>query len=384
MNDLRSNRRRCALSLLVCVVWPSAGSAAADEPVRWRTGTELGRQRGERIGITWSGMPLRRGLANLARSQRIAVLLDRRIDPERTLELALEGETVDEVFERIARDQNLGLSWFGSLAYFAPPAAARRLRTLTTLRENEARPLPSKTRQALLRRRAWQWDELATPREVLEKWVGEAGLRLEGLAQVPHDLWAAADGPPMTLVERLSLVLGEFDLTFQFAADGRALTLVSVPDEVAIEKSYPGGKNPRELAERWALLAPDCHVEVAGGQVVVRGLVEDHEKLAGQKTIATSTAAKTTTLYTLTVSEKPLGSVLEQLAETLKLDLRIDREALARASISLDQFVSFKVEKATFDELLTASLKSSGLSFRREGRTLKVFPAGKYTSRGRE
>jgi len=379
MSSSRSNSCRCVLALLAWVALTTARRAEAEEPIRWRTALEVREQRSERISVTWSGMPLRRGLANLARSQRIAVLLDRRIDPDRTLELTFDGGTVEELFERIARDQDLGLSWFGPLAYFAPPAAARRLRTVTTLRENEAKQLPSKKiGQALLRQRAWKWDDLAAPRELLEKLAGEAGVRLEGLAQVPHDLWPAADLPPMTLVDRLSLVLGEFDLTVRFDDDGRTLALVAVPDQVTIEKGYSGGKDPRVKAERWSKLAPDCRIEVAGGKVVVRGMVEDHEKLAGQGTRTASATTKTGELrYTLTIQEKPLGSVLRQLTEKLKLELQIDGEALSEAGVSLDQLVSFKVEEATVDELFTAALKPARLSFRREGTELKVFPAGK-------
>jgi hypothetical protein len=379
MDDLRTNshRRTLALALVIWTASTAAQCAAAEKPVRWLTGPQLEKQRGERIGLTWSGMPLRRGLASLAHSQRIAVLLDRRIDPDRTVELTFEDGTIDEVFARIARDQSLGLSWFGPLAYFAPPAAARRLRTVTALRENEAAQLPSKKiSQALLRRRAWKWDDLAVPREVVEKLAGEEDLKLDGLAQIPHDLWPAAEGPPMTLVARLSLLLGEFDLTVRFDDGGRTLVLVAVPDQVAIEKSYPGGKDPRATARRWSKLVPDCQIQVAAGKVVVRGLVEDHEKLTGQEARTAPATVKTGELrYTLTIQEKPLGSVLKQLAEKLKLELHFDSEALADAGISLDQFVSFKVEEATVDELFAAALKPTGLSFRREGAALKVFPA---------
>jgi hypothetical protein len=107
-------------------------------------------------------------------------------------------------------------------------------------------------------------------------------------------------------------------------------------------------------------------------------LVEDHEKLGGQETRAVSATAKSGELrYTLAIQEKPLGPVLKQLAEKLKLELQIDREALGEAGISLERLVSFKVDEATVDELFTAALKPAGLSFRREGTALKVFPAGK-------
>ena len=77
---------------------------------------------------------------------RLRDRLDRRHEHRAVAEAQLRAE-------RIARDQNLGLSWFGPLAYFGLPAAARRLRTVTKLRENEARQLSSKINKGLLRER---------------------------------------------------------------------------------------------------------------------------------------------------------------------------------------------------------------------------------------
>jgi hypothetical protein len=375
MDCAHSNRFRRTVTLTAWVAaLTAARSIAADGPVRWLNAKELRQHRGDPIGVIWSGVPLRRGLADLARQQRVAIVLDRRVDPDRSLELTLSDEALEAAFERIASSQELGLSWFGPVAYFGPPAAARRLRTVAAMRENEARQLPPETRQVLLRQRAIAWHELATPRELVEKLAGEANVRLNGIEQVPHDLWPAADLPAMTFIERLSLVLGEFDLTFQFDDAGRAITLVSVPDRVAIERSYPGGKDPRALADRWSKKVPDCEIEVVGGKVVVRGLVEDHENLAGTRTPPAKVSTKNTQVYTLTIDERQLGPLLEQLAAKFKLELQIDREAVEKAGISLDGRVTFKVEKATIDELFTAALKPARLSFRREGNVLKVFP----------
>ena len=70
-----------------------------------------------------------------------------------------------------------------------------------------------------------------------------------------------------------------------------------------------------------------------------------------------------------------LGRVLDQLAARLELELRIDREALQQAGISLDAPVSFSVKNATIDELLEAVLAPAGCTFRREGKVVEIRPA---------
>ena len=77
----------------------------------------------------------------------------------------------------------------------------------------------------------------------------------------------------------------------------------------------------------------------------------------------------------LAVREQPIGPVLRQLTERLKLDLQIDEKALAEAGISLDQRVSVTVENVTVDDLFRALLKSTKLTFRRTQKTIAVVPA---------
>ena len=51
--------------------------------------------------------------------------------------------------------------------------------------------------------------------------LGRLGdVEIIGIERVPHDLWAAADLPPLSLVDRLTLIAVQFDLTFKVAAGG--------------------------------------------------------------------------------------------------------------------------------------------------------------------
>ena len=76
--------------------------------------------------------------------------------------------------------------------------------------------------------------------------------------------------------------------------------------------------------------------------------------------------------HTLTVREKPLEPVLQQLSQRLDFELQIDRKSIEAAGISLDQRVSVHVENATLDELLRSLLKDTGLKFHRTGRVVEI------------
>lgn len=370
LRSISTGGRAAAVLLLLA----GRGAMAAD-PLPWLSGSAMREQLARPIKLAWSGMPIRKGLADLARSQRLAILLDRRVDPGRPLELSLDDVPVELALERVARAERLGLSWYGPLVYFGPEAAADRLKTLAALRAVDAKSLPGAARASFTRQQPWRWDDLATPRELVEQLATEAKVDIEGLDKIPHDLWAAADLPPLSWTDRLTLIANEFDLTFHFDAEGQTLALTALPEKIVLERSYAAGRNPRELADRWVRQAPEAEIEVVGDKVMLRGRAEDHERLTAAKPRGKAPAAGGAEVYTLTVRNQPLGPVLDELKQRLGLELHVDEAALERAEISLDRLVSFSVEQATLDELFAAALKPAGLTFRRREKSFDIFPA---------
>lgn len=356
-------------------------SAAADRPSTvWRSGAALQKQLAEPVNVFWSGTPLRQALGSLSHSQRVAVLIDRRTDPGQALQIRRDGLSLDRVFQEIAESRGLGICWLGPVAYVGPAGATSRARTLVALRREDVGRLPAAARRKFLLPKRTRWDDFATPRDLLGQLAAQSGIEILGLEGVPHDLWAGADLPPVSLIERLTLIVGQFDLTFQIAADGGAVALTPIPDDVAIVRSYPGGSAPEQLAHRYRALVPESRVEVVAGKIQVRGLLEDHERIAdsrrtGRREVPQPTAdSPGKKRYTVRNAKGQLGPMLEELAEKLDLALRIDRDALRQAGISLQQPVAFSVEEATLDELFEAIVAPVGCTLRREGNVVEIRP----------
>jgi hypothetical protein len=207
----------------------------------------------------------------------------------------------------------------------------------------------------------------------------EAGVEIQGQSQVPHDLWAAQSLPPLSWIDRLTILSAQFDLTFQFDASGRVVRLVAVPQAVALKRNYPGGTGAIDKAQKWRELAPEASIDVAAGRIVVSGRLEDHERLSGSaKPAATKTTATArrpgTQVHTLTVRQVPLDKLLAELEKKLNLRFEWDQAALAKAGISTTANVSVDVKNATLDELLSATLRPVGLTFHREGQMVKIEP----------
>jgi len=361
---------------------PSAGSGETGKAAQsmWLTGPALTKRLSAPMDIVWSGKSFRAALESLSQAEKIAIVLDRRIDPDAPVDVAISGKPLAEALAAIAQHQNAAVCTVGPVVYIGPPAAARRLRTLVWLRSEEVKTLPAETAKVWTRSRPFTWPDLAEPRQLLAQIARDSNIELKGLELVPHDLWAGADLPPLPLVERLSLVAIQFELTFTIAADGKTVTLVPIPDDLAIVRSYDGGRQPEQLAKRYASLAPEAQISLSGGKVWVKGLLEDHERIASpprppsQPEASQPRDIELVRIERLAIKNIPLGKALENIAAKLELQLHIDRQAIAAAGISLEQPVSVNASGLTVDELLAEMVKSTGLTVQRTGRTVRIAP----------
>jgi len=363
-----------SLVLLVAILGGVEGLRSQEQKT-WLTGAALGKQLDQPVGLSWSGLPLRQAMERFAASQRVAILIDRRVDPGQLVELSLQNVPLSQALLQIAASKDLGFSQFGPVAYFGPPQAAARLRTLAALRKQDAAAAPKDVRNRLLAVRAWRWDDLAEPRALLADLTTEASIKIEGADKVPHDLWAAADLPPMTLVDRLTLLLLQFNLTFEIDAGSNVVRLVPVSDDPVIERSYAAGV-PSQLASQVRRNFPKVDVSISGGKLIVRARLEDHELIAaalrGQRPTRTK-VTKGEQRYTVAFHAK-LGDILKKL-ETTGLTFEIDAEQLEQAGLSLETIVMVSAKDATLDELLEQVLKPAELAFERQDQTIKIMPA---------
>ena len=214
---------------LAAILFAAIAALQADAASPWATGPEFQEQLSRPADILWAENPLRQALGRLAEEKRTAIVLDRRVDPEQKLDVQISDVSLRAALQQIAASRGLGVSILGSVVYVGPAAAASRLRTLAALRADDARRLPAAAARKFRRARPMRWDDLATPRSLLVGLAEDNGLELSGLDLVPHDLWAGAELPPLSLTDRLTLLAVQFNLTFAVQSDGADLRLAPLP-----------------------------------------------------------------------------------------------------------------------------------------------------------
>ena len=255
--------------------------------------------------------------------------------------------------------------------YFGPVEPARRIRTLAVLAHDDTLKLPTAVRLRLLQLRPWSWDEATAPRDLLGGLILQCDIKIDGLDRIPHDLWAAADLPPLIFTDRLTLVANQFDLTVRFSADGESAMLVDVcAEKIAVLHSYPiPAAQTMMIISKLKELLPTTYFELVDKKLFVRGTAEDQEFVAdflSGRTVKKVVVLPGTKVYQLSIV-MPVGKLIEKLGPKLDLDVKIDEAAIDAANLSLKTEVKVDVKDATADQLLTAVLAPAGLTFDRQG-----------------
>ncbi len=284
----------------------------------------------QRVTIVWQGQPLATALRRLAETQHLAFWLDRRVDPQQTVEARFANLSLRQVLEQLANKYALRVSVLGSVIYVGPKSAAPELTTLARQARASLAKAPAEAKRRWFTPQVTDWPRLSTPRALLGKVLDQAEIKLLGSEQIVHDLWDAKQLPPLAPVDAALLILVGFDLTCQISSDGRSCRVVPIKRPLTIaQKKRPAPKLPRKSPP-----SPD----------------------------------QTKRLFSLQLKNQPVGNVIDQLAKQLELQVIWENESKQIRTT----LVSCDVLEATLEELLKSILTPAGLQFRQEETTIKI------------
>ncbi len=289
------------------------------------------------VHATWTAQPVRLVAAQLSRLAGKPVVLDRRLDPTTAITLVAAGEPCDAVLTAIATRAGGQVIDLAETIRIAPPAVTGRCVAAEQTRAQEISRLPKPQRNALAEAAAWQWPAGSRPRDLVATAAAEAGIKIDGLDRIPHDHFPAADLPPLTLADRLDLILFHFDLRMAWSRSPTGArprgSIVSLPDATAAAAAPPAKRPPRQRPP-----------QPSGTQQV----------------------------YTLRL-EAPLEEALTAISRQLSLRLDLDVASLAAQGIAPREIARADVRSATRDALLDAILTPLALSWRIHEGTLRVW-----------
>lgn len=280
---------------------------------------------------SWTRLPLGRWAARVSAMAGIPVVVDRRLDFTLPITLESPGLPLAEVLDRVATLAAADVEVLASSVVLVPEAAAGRATAGERARTRAVAALPAGERHKLAARAAWAWPAGSRPRQLVAELAAAAGLRLAGLDEIPHDHLPAVHLPPLTVAERIDLVLAQYDLRVEWQPDGGRITPLP---PAAVQRPRPAADRPRPPSRR------------QDGPAAER--------------------------YSLRL-EAPLDQAVAAVARRFELQPRIEMAALEARGIAAEEIIRVQVEDVDRDRLLDAVVAPLGLAWAIEGDTLRIF-----------
>lgn len=330
---------RCVGLAALCVLMLAPLTFAVEPAVPFVTGEGLRRTLADPIGVSWSGRTFRDALESISRNTHVSIVLDRRVDPSRSVEWSVPALPVGRLIEELAALHDCGVVWIGPTAYVTSRQNIAGIAQSLADRNAEFSGLPDDLRTAIAARRALNWNDLAEPRAVMESLAAEAKLRWTNSDVVPFDGLYHVATPPLSLVERLTLVGAGFGLTYRIDASARTISLVPIDDAPATPSM---ATKPTTIAK------------------VPR--------------TPPGKASPGTQVHTLKVENVPLSTLVAVLRDKHGLKIRFDDEALRTAGLTTDRRTAVDVKDATLEALLEQAAAPLGMTAYRDGDTVVIGP----------
>lgn len=283
------------------------------------------------VDATWRATPVASIAERIGGITGVPVVIDRRIDPTKRIDLDGGGRSLEAVLAELAEAAGGEVASLRRSCRIVPKGLARQVSDADAARVSRLAPLPSAARQALEKESACRWEAGTPPRELVERLAEEASIPIGPLDTIPLDHLPAGSLPPLPLADRLDLVLAHYDLRIE-----------------------AGQRVRRNLA-----IVPLG--EAAGG----------HHRERPAKQPAGKPKPVVTDRYTLR-AEAPLEELLQAVAKKFGLAIKLDPQALAAKGVAAGEIVRIKLEDAPRNQVLDAITKPLGLAWKIEGTTLEV------------
>lgn len=366
---------------------PLAAQQPPSKPAALLTGTKFSDALLSPLSLSWTDRPLRAGINELSELKRVSVLLDRRLDPSSPVSLQAQKVATMQIVKQAAKPLNADISVVGNVLYVGPQLTALRLRTVIDLRHDEVlaqinsakgKPSPAVV-TARTSRRSVAWEDLATPAEIVNLIAQKYELTVDGMDAVPHDLWAKGALPSVTSSEALQLILGQFDLSFEWGEPGKSVRVVALPEAPRVERTYEVGTKAEQLAKSLPQDVPEAGIAVKGTKLIVSGRSEEHDQIDAilhpNRAVARKpNAAPPQVLFTFEVKNVRLIDFMQNFEKQSDFRFDYDPDELEQAGVKLTREVTLKMQRAKPAELMRVLFADSGIDFEIDGTTVKVRP----------
>ena len=344
------------LALLSGPVWHSMG----DSEVEWLRGRELDRALLLPRSVDWDNARLGPRLHELSRRQKIAVFIDRRVDPTRRATFTIRDATWEQLVWQLAAEYEVGVCRLDNVYYFGPVDVCRSLPVLFERLKVQMSRDRKEFESDWRRKSDVHWRRLGQPLKLLEQAARRRYISIENPGKLHFDLWDEQHLPKMSFIQQAVLLVVGFDCWLEAREKGRVLYLTDYPQPESGTLTVGNVQDARAVTRKLAEEFPDSRVRHLGRSVTLQGslndiarmrrkIIDDQRPFAGENSYSTFALQATNSR----------GVILQSLCRQLGVELQYEPE-LKRL---LDERIELKID-ATAPEIIEKVLHGTGLSFR--------------------
>lgn len=373
-----------SVALVVTAATTNRTVLTAAEPARFATGSDFRHQLNLPLLANRGRVPLGEMLDHLASDRRVALLIDRRVDPDQLIDVDVRAPYFDAAISDLLQPLGAGVSVVADTLYIGPLAAAQTLRTRILLSERQLDGLIAgdiKRQFDLARRLPVRWNPLSTPREILSTIAQRYGLELPNADEIPYDLWAEGGIAHANAVEALSLIVTQFGLDLHWVSAKEVRFVPQDPRPLIRSEHVFPGLTIEQALDKVRERFPELLIEAGAEKLAVTGRIEEQEavsELLGNRAprkpaaaVARGTLANRR--FSLRMIDRPfleLVSVLQKQG----IQVEYDAAALERAGVDLNRRMTVELENAPIQKLLSEACGPLQLDYRVDGTTIELFP----------
>ncbi|MEZ6095116.1 MAG: hypothetical protein R3C03_12950 [Pirellulaceae bacterium] len=323
------------------------------------------------LSARFDGGRFRDQIQLVTRNSKVAIWIDREVNPETSLELQVEAANMEQIAWLAAERNHATVYIWNDLLYIGP---AEKVARLTDLRASLAESLQRVA--AGPRKKLGEPIAVSFPRYTaivpwLKEFVVEHDVAIRNLDDMPYDVWDAIDTPEIPLVELIALIAIGFDQWPEMHDDG-SIELQAI-DYATAKSSFEfapksAGVDMGEFAERFgkdSIKKNGKAARIVGSQDNVIDMMRYVAFAKSPRPVKNN--AKAETRFSLTTSASR-GQLLATVASQKGLTLEYSRDSIEflNATIKVD------LQNVTLDEVLEAAVEGSALTWRIEDNKLMI------------
>ena len=375
-NSVRQSYSKRHVRLKIPIIWdgspplswsrlcicPRHALAQGDSPVlvdsntvEFLTGKKLDRKNLLEFSLWWKDAELRDRLLAFSNTENIAVMLDRRIDPSTLMNLGVENRTIEQIFWRLSSTAQIGVCRIEDCYYFGPVDTVVALPIAMDTLSRQAKKLRRRSDVKWTIKRPVQTGPLVASKMLIEAIADKHGFAVNGLDELPHDLWYEVSLPATSVIGQMQLLLAGFGKTFEINPEGKSITLIDFPKIKSAKREFAVTKRPtnaKELKEQF----PELKISFRSKAVIATGPPKQLTLLEAKliEQVESQTSNIDDERFTLNTEAERLA-ILKTIAQAAKLELVFDSIDPAQ----LTDRIKINVSKITQAELLFETLKGT-------------------------